>query len=242
MLGVLGVFKAKGTAVFNEMASRPAEVIGGSITSMLPIKCALHSQIYGPFLLTMGLPFLLIGIASLLLIPKALCEKLLRKGRQGRDEPVYKGKLNLPRWAAFHKKLRVPMTEADLDEWRSDFHPSERIAGVVVFVLFTLYPSLVASIASIYNCTQPIEGKAYLVVDLTVTCYEERHIVFIVLASVGAVIFAAGIPAAVAFVVTLRSPFFREDGVLKFGCKRRTPEEYTSMTMRSRFAFLFNGE
>ena len=53
MLGVLGIFKAKGTATFNEIASRPAEVVGGSVTSMLPIKCALQSQIYGPFLLTM---------------------------------------------------------------------------------------------------------------------------------------------------------------------------------------------
>ena len=209
---------------------------------MLPIKCAMKSQIYGPFLLTMGLPFLLIGIASLLLIPKAWCEKKLRGQRIGKDAPVFKGTMNLPRWAAFHKKLRVPMTEADLVEWHDDFHPSERIAGVAVFVLFTLYPSLVASIASIYNCTQPIEGKSYLVVDLTVTCYDEKHIAFIVFASIGAAIFAVGIPTAVAFVVTLRLPFFREDGVLKFGLKRRTPEEYTSMTMRSRFAFLFNGE
>jgi hypothetical protein len=40
MLGVLGIFKARGTAVFNEVMARPAEVVGGSITSMLPIKCA----------------------------------------------------------------------------------------------------------------------------------------------------------------------------------------------------------
>ena len=242
MLGVLGVFKAKGTAVFNEMASRPAEIIGGSITSMLPIKCALQSQIYGPFLLTMVLPFLLIGIASLILIPKTWCEKKLRWQRIGKESPVYKGKFNLPRWAAFHKKLRVPMTESDVTEWRGDFQPSERIAGVAVFVLFTLYPSLVASIASIFNCTPDIEGKAYLVVDLTVTCYEGLHIAFIVFASIGAIVFALGIPAAVACVVTLRWPFFREDDRWQFDLQRRTPEEYTSMTMRSRFAFLFNGE
>ena len=64
MLGVLGIFKAKGTDVFNEVASRPAEVVGGSFTSLLPIKCALNSQIYGPFLITMLLPFVLLIVAA----------------------------------------------------------------------------------------------------------------------------------------------------------------------------------
>jgi hypothetical protein len=49
MLGVLGIFKAKGTAIFNEVVNRPAEIVGGSFTSVLPIKCALGSQVYGAF-------------------------------------------------------------------------------------------------------------------------------------------------------------------------------------------------
>jgi hypothetical protein len=242
MLGVLGIFKAKGTSVFNEVASRPAEIVGGSVTSMLPIKCVLESQIYGPFILTMSLPFLLITIASLLLVPRAFCEKKLRTQRQGKEPPRFKGKMNLPRWMAFHRKLRLPMTEDDKTEWLADFNPVERISGVIVFILFTLYVSLVASIASLYNCTAPIEGKAYLVADLTVICYEGLHVAFLIFASVGAIVFAIGIPIAVALAVTLRSPCFRENGTMKFECRRRTPEEYTSASMRSRFAFLFNGE
>ena len=113
---------------------------------------------------------------------------------------------------------------------------------VTVFIIFTLYVSLVASIASLYNCTAPIEGKAYLVADLTVICYEGLHVAFLIFASVGAIVFAIGIPIAVALAVTLRSPCFRENGTMKFECRRRTPEEYTSASMRSRFAFLFNGE
>ena len=97
MLGVLGVFKAKGTDVFNEVASRPAEVVGGSFTSVLPIKCALHSQVYGPFLLTMFLPFILLGVAALLMIPKILVEMMMRKGRADKEAPVFKGKVNMPR-------------------------------------------------------------------------------------------------------------------------------------------------
>ena len=242
MLGVLGIFKAKGTSVFNEVASRPAEIVGGSVTSMLPIKCVLESQIYGPFILTMALPFLLVAVASLFILLRALCEKKMRKQRQGKEPPRFKGKMNLPRWIAFHKKLRLPMTEDDIKEWHAEFQPAERISGVTVFIIFTLYVSLVASIASLYNCTAPIEGKAYLVADLTVICYEGLHLAFLTFASVGAIVFAIGIPTAVAVAVTLRSPCFRENGKMTFECRRRTPEEYTSASMRSRFAFLFNGE
>ena len=242
MLGVLGIFKAKGTSVFNEVMSRPAEVVGGSITAMLPIKCVMESQIYGPFILTMALPFILVAVASLFILLRALCEKKMRKQRQGKEPPRFKGKMNLPRWIAFHKKLRLPMTEDDIKEWHAEFQPAERISGVTVFILFTLYVSLVASIASLYNCTAPIEGKAYLVADLTVICYEGLHLAFLTFASVGAIVFAIGIPTAVAVAVTLRSPCFRENGKMTFECRRRTPEEYTSASMRSRFAFLFNGE
>jgi len=188
MLGVLGIFKAKGTAIFNEAASRPAEVVGGSITSMLPIKCALQSQIYGPFLLTMALPFLLLSLAGLLLIPKYLGEKAMQKKRVGQVAPRFKVRCNLPRCIGRCRAMRKPMTAADIEEWHSPFAPTQRLAGVAVFLIFSLYPSLVAAIASIFNCTAPIDGVQYLVADLTVVCYEEWHIAFVIFAIIGAVV------------------------------------------------------
>ena len=188
MLGVLGIFKAKGTAIFNEAASRPAEVVGGSVTSMLPIKCALQSQIYGPFLLTMALPFLLLSLAGLLLIPKYLGEKAMQKKRVGQVAPRFKVRCNLPRCIGCCRAMRKPMTAADIEEWRSPFAPTQRLAGVAVFLIFSLYPSLVAAIASIFNCTAPIDGVQYLVADLTVVCYEEWHIAFVIFAIIGAVV------------------------------------------------------
>ena len=188
MLGVLGIFKAKGTAIFNEAASRPAEVVGGSVTSMLPIKCALQSQIYGPFLLTMALPFLLLSLAGLLLIPKYLGEKAMQKKRVGQVAPRFKVRCNLPRFIGRCRAMRKPMTAADIEEWHSPFAPTQRLAGVAVFLIFSLYPSLVAAIASIFNCTAPIDGVQYLVADLTVVCYEEWHIAFVIFAIIGAVV------------------------------------------------------
>ena len=189
MLGVLGIFKARGTAIFNDVASRPAEVVGGSVTSMLPIKCALQSQIYGPFLLTMALPVLLLTVAGLLLIPKSFGEKAMRKKRVGQDAPRFKVRFNLPRCIGCCRAMRKPMTAADIEEWRSPlFKPMHRLAGVAVFLIFSLYPSLVAAIISIFNCTAPIDGVQYLVNDLTVTCHEGWHVGFTIFAMVGAIV------------------------------------------------------
>jgi hypothetical protein len=243
MLGVLGIFKARGTAVFNAVMSRPAEVIGGSFTSVLPIKCAIGSQSYGPFLLNMALPVLLLLVAAIMLIPKTMFEKLMRKRREGKEAPAFKGKLNLPRNLAVCAKLRLPMTPADEAEWHGEFYPTQRFSGVAMFVLFTLYPTLVASIAAMFNCTAPIEGVPYLVADLTVRCYEGWHIGVLVVASIGAVMYNVGIPLVIAIIVALRFPVQRNaDGSRRCAvCERRDSSEYLKVAVRSRYAFLYNG-
>ena len=136
MVGVLGIFKAKGTQVFNELVARPSEIIGGSLTSMLPIKCALQSQIYGTFLLNMTLPLILLVVAALIMIPTALVERRMRRGRGALPAPVFKGVANIPRRLAFHTLMRSPMTADDIVEWRGPFYPMKRFAGITVFLLF----------------------------------------------------------------------------------------------------------
>jgi hypothetical protein len=138
MIGVLGIFKAKGTQVFNDVMSRPSDIVGGSFTSLLPVKCAFESQIYIPFIINMLLPLVAIAAAALIMVPTALAEVSKRTGRVRGDAPVFKGKLNIPRWLAVHNLLRAPMTEADVDEWLGDFFPVQRLAGVVTFTLFFL--------------------------------------------------------------------------------------------------------
>ena len=61
-------------------------------------------------------------------------------------------------------------------------------------------------------------------------------------AVVGAVVYAIGIPAVMACTTALRSPLYREDSKLK--CRRsvrREPADYATASMRSRYAFLYNG-
>ena len=209
MLGVLGIFKAKGTAVFNEIVNRPAEIIGGSFTSLMPIKCALQSQVYGPFLLNMALPAIVLALAGVAMIPKIFWERRIRakRAKESTPTPAFKGKFNLPRPLAPCRILRRPMTLDDIKVWHATtFNAQGRFAGVAVFAMFSLYPTLVSSIASIFNCTADVEGKRYLVADLSVVCYEARHHAFTTLAVIGSVVYAIGIPLTIAYATALKTP------------------------------------
>lgn len=203
MLGILGIFRAKGTAVFNAVVNRPAEIIGGKITSLLPLKCAMGSQSYGPFLLNMALPLVAPLVIAALLVPMTLVQRNAHANRKAQPMPVFKGRFGIPRALACCALLRTPMTEADQASFAVPFDPRARFAGVMVFVLFTLYPTLVASIASIMNCTVPIGGIRYLVADLTVQCHDGWHIAFLFLAVLFSALYSVGIPIGIGVVTVV---------------------------------------
>ena len=78
--------------------------------------------------------------------------------------------------------------------WSAPYQPLNRLSGVIVFLLFTLYPTLVASIASVFNCSKKINGKQYLLADMSVQCYEGWHIGLTVFAILATGLYAVGIP------------------------------------------------
>lgn len=140
----------------------------------------------------------------------------------------------------------LPLASSFPVAYQTPFRPAFRIAGVVVFLLFSLYPTIVASLASIFNCTTEIQYNGrrvrYLEADLTVVCYEGLHLVFVCLASVGILVYAIGIPLGVFQVTTFRSPLRKKDGKRALTCcVRRQPETYLVNGYRARYAFLFNG-
>ena len=138
MLGALGIFKAKGTAIFNEWVVKTSAIAGGSLTSTLAVKCLLGSQIYGPYILNMALPPAGIGIAALFMIPTAAIERCVRRRRQQGSAPAFKGKFNIPRWLAPFKCMRTAMTPTDTNEWYSEYFALKRLAGVATFLVFFL--------------------------------------------------------------------------------------------------------
>ena len=98
------------------------------------------------------------------------------------------------------------MTQADIDVWRGPYQVWNRLAGIIVFTLFTLYPTLVSSMASMFHCTDQIDGTRYLVADYSVKCYEGGHIAMVFFACISAAVYAVGIPVAVAVLVALKTP------------------------------------
>ena len=71
----------------------------------------------------------------------------------------------------------------------------------MVLVMYSLYPTLVSSTASMFNCTDAINGVRYLVHDLTVTCYVGWHNIYLFGASMSIVVYCFGTPIALAAII-----------------------------------------
>ena len=228
MLMVLGIFKARGTQLFNDITQRPAEIVGGSLTSAFPLKCLMGSSLYGPFLLNMLTP-IIVGVAcGLILVPVWVCKVVERRKRAALPAPHAPAvkrdatkcgcpKRALTLWereqfAIHHHKLRS-----------TPFDPVMRVQSVLVFVLFTVYPTLVKSIASILLCTDPIGGKQYLWGDLAEVCWEGDHWLYVAIGAGCGAIYLLGSPLAI-LVIMYRNRF-----------------QLNSPKFRGTFSFIYNG-
>ena len=288
MVGVLGIFKARGTAVFNEAIGKTSQIAGGSLTSMLAIKCILRTQVYGSFLINMMAPPIVAVLIGIVLIPTTLVKRKqeafqrradldMRLRKQARvladehidfvaptHEPVFNlgnrcckvsRKLTVLRccrrpatneyidnirrqaegkrsFAPFYRprlsfaeetcagipyavamsvlSCRVETTLAERRAWRAkeavrlqrqNFKPDRRFVSVMVLVMYALYPTLVASTAMIFSCSQEIDGKRFLMADLTVTCFEGWHNVYLVGACVTTLVYCVGTPLIFALII-----------------------------------------
>ena len=312
-LGVLGIFKARGTKVFYETVGKTSQAVGGSLTSMLAIKCLLQSQIYGTFLFTMALPFVAFVMVCFILfpwtlwkrhknnqkrkkdfkrlirrrsfvaqhprakggdeieefvppqfeplcdcpkfgsgLPDLICRKVICFRRDATEEYLvnserkWRGEYPLapeyrPRCAVHEQVMsgvaraclmmcpcnRVLMTDAEKGVTRAEramlyqripFKPAGRLTAVMILVMYSLFPSLVASTTSIFNCSDAILGRYYLIADLTVTCYDGWHLVYMLLSTVCVLVFCLGTPVLFTLVIlfdfctcTMRPKFKPQD-------------------------------
>lgn len=105
---------------------------------------------------------------------------------------------------------RKPTTEKERSFWRASeavrkqrtkFKPQRRFVAVMVLVMYSLFPTLVASSTSIFICSDAIGGKHYLMADLTVVCYEGWHIVYLAAASTSLIVYCLGTPVVLAFMI-----------------------------------------
>ena len=219
MMGALGMMKARGTDFFNEVFSRPANQASGSISSVQFLKCVSGSNVYQPFVITMAAPIVLATVAAFIMIPINAIENQIRKRRRLKpigDAPTRKVPFVQKYWKGVlqYEKLLGPcakseMTEEDKADWkrlekadRKRYIADVRLRQVYVFIIFALYPTLVSSVMTIFNCEE-IQGTSYLVADLTRECWvyrdadDQHHVFFVVMASIFTVIYCIGIPFAI---------------------------------------------
>jgi len=227
MLMVLGIFKARGTQLFNDITQRPAEIVGGSLTSAFPIKCLLQSSLYGPFVLNMLTP-ILVGLLSLvILLPVWVLKVIERRTRASLPQPRVPPK----QCDATQCCKKRPLTPWEASQFQlvherlryTAFDPIMRVQSVLVFVMFSVYPTLVKSLSSILLCTESIAGKQYLWEDLSVVCWEGTHWYYVSFGAVCGVVYLLGSPAAI-IITMFRNQF-----------------QLNSPRFRGTFSFIFNG-
>ena len=224
MLRILGIFKARGTAVFRTIVGWPASVVGGDVTRALFVKCAFQSPLYVPFILTMSTPLVAFVCTCALIGPKTLFERKQEAQREldgvvppppdrARCVPVASAGGCIDRFLAQKVACwrRVALDDAARAEWSASkaaarevrFSPGLRLASVTVFLLYSLYPTLIQAAVSPMRCSAPIGGKRYLVEDLAKECYTPEHFFFLVVGVISMLFYAAGIPLT-AFILIWR--------------------------------------
>jgi len=216
MLSILGIFKARGTAFFRKIVRWPTSIAGGGVTKALFVKCALNSALYFPFVLSMLTPIAALLTTCLVLVVKTLWERKQEARRQleGIDvEPPAARPRCMPvsmmggcvERLLIHGALcwpRVALTPAEEAEWRANkaaerektFSPTLRLASVTVFVLFSMYPTLIQSSVGVLRCSESIDGRRYVIDDYAKECYTPEHFFFFVSGIIFLALYALGIP------------------------------------------------
>tara|TARA_B110000902_G_C14072877_1_gene500000 strand:+ start:237 stop:848 length:612 start_codon:yes stop_codon:yes gene_type:complete len=130
---------------------------------------------------------------------------------------------------------------------RIPFKPAGRLMAVMILVMYSLFPSLVASTTSIFNCSDAILGRYYLIADLTVTCYDGWHLVYMLLSTVCVLVFCLGTPVLFTLIImfnfctcTMRPKFKRGDDLVpgaelpkKKKCSTKLPRCICNCHLRS---------
>ena len=122
--------------------------------------------------------------------------------------------------------------------------------GTLPLCTVALLTLVLSASAQIFNCTDDIAGKRYLLADLTVVCYEGGHLAMLLVACAAALVYAAGIPATVAFATAMKTPVVcrgRPDPATgarpwtspRCVCERRAQAKYAAVDVRTRIGFLF---
>ena len=121
MLGVLGVFKARGTRLYNEIVGETSEVAGGGVAKIHAISC-LSMQTLGPgalvyaqFLIQMLLPVAAACFVAIVLIPTYLVSRGIDRRRKAKR--LHLVEFSSAELAALTAPSRKPQLDVDSRCW-----------------------------------------------------------------------------------------------------------------------------
>ena len=220
MLGALGMYKARGPAVFRSMVGW-IKTAGGGVVGFFPLLCATKMSFYSQFTMQMLLPVVLLPMIALLTKIIFSCRSNFQRRKIRHLQQMTREKrlrLRQERLKKHGKESLNVLTEIDFQRmwW-------PRAQALMIFVYFSLYPSLVQQIFLIMNCTEPVEGVRYLTEDLSIPCGDSTHRTAVGVSFFLGVVYCAGFPLCIVWLLIrnvdlLRtSHFFSKFGFLYDG-------------------------
>jgi len=69
-----------------------------------------------------------------------------------------------------------------------------------LFILYLMYPTLCEKVLRVFHCTE-VYGKDYLSADLRIVCYNKAHVIHMVFAGIGVLMYPLGIPACFLYLL-----------------------------------------
>ena len=95
----------------------------------------------------------------------------------------------------------------------------------ISFVVFFLYPGMTVKIFRVFKCV-PVDGESYLYEDLSVQCWDEEHMPYVILAIVCIAVIVFGIPITTYFLLRSMRPSLYDE---KHSMHEETLEKYGSL-------------
>jgi hypothetical protein len=166
MIGLMGAYKAGGTAQLKSFFNIASSSSGVSL-SFAPIQCYLGWTYYQRFGFYMAVPFIVLLLPFLFLLPKfvRIWQDKLPTGEQSQVQQI----ANKKAWGKYYSTFS--------------------------FLIFLLYQGVIQQNLSIFRCyDKPIDGVYYLIDDYSVACYDAKYILAAIVGVCFLVVYSFGIP------------------------------------------------
>ena len=90
--------------------------------------------------------------------------------------------------------------QVHLRTWHSLFKRME-IGPPLLVLMYLTYNAFCQAVVSVFSCSEPLDGKRYLTVDMNVQCYTAPHVVSLVMSGLLLVCVCLGLPGLFAWIL-----------------------------------------